>query len=179
MISPQFLVFQLRFQGNTVICNRPDVLRKSADPLLADHSALNPPSQQFRCQITRKNLGSIAQRLADVLAVAPRQAVTVLVNSNGTPWKNANVLAQAFAAELTRLKIEGMVFHGLRKTTAVVLAEAGCSTKQIAAITGQSDQMVEHYAKMADRERLAEAAVTKLERKLIRRPIKTDTDTPK
>jgi integrase len=117
----------------------------------------------------------IAQQLADVLAAAPRPAVTVLVNSNGTPWKNANALSQAFAAELTRLKIEGMVFHGLRKTTAVVLAEAGCSTKQIAAVTGQSDQMVEHYAKMADRERLAEAAVTKLERKLIRRPICTDT----
>lgn len=76
---------------------------------------------------------------------------------------------------MSRLGLD-VVFHGLRKTTAVVLAEAGCSTKQIAAITGQSDQMVEHYAKMADRERLAEAAVTKLERKLIRRPIGTDTD---
>lgn len=107
----------------------------------------------------------------------PRQAVTVLVSSKGVPWRTANVLAQAFGAELTRLGIKA-VFHGLRKTTAVVLAEAGCSTKQISAITGQSDQMVEHYAKMADRERLAQAAVTKLEHQMTRRSRKTDTPPP-
>lgn len=105
----------------------------------------------------------ISQPLADVLAGAPRSAVTVLVSSKGMSWAKANPLAQAFGDEIKRLGLDGLVFHGLRKTTAVVLAEAGCSTKQIAAITGQSDQMVEHYTKMADRQQLAKAAVIKLE----------------
>lgn len=108
----------------------------------------------------------IAQPLADVLAAAPKPAVTVLVNSKGIPWRTANVLAQAFGDELDALGLGEFVFHGLRKTTAVVLAEAGCSTKQIAAVTGQSDQMVEHYSKMADRAQLAKGAMVKLERKM-------------
>ncbi len=40
--------------------------------------------------------------------------------------------------------------------------EAGCTTKEIAAVPGQSDQVVEHYSKMADRELLAK----KLDRKM-------------
>lgn len=106
----------------------------------------------------------VSKHLAGVLARAPRQAVTVLVNSRGTPWIKANPLAQAFGAEITRLGLDGLVFHGLRKTAAVALADVGCSTKQIAAVTGQSDQMVEHYTRGADQKRLAKAAVVKLER---------------
>ena len=108
----------------------------------------------------------ISQPLAAILAEAPKMAVTMLVNSKGRPWARANPLAQAFGDELKRLGLTDLVFHGLRKTTAVVLAEAGCTTKQIAAITGQSDQMVEHYTRMADRSHLASAAVVKLERHL-------------
>jgi len=108
----------------------------------------------------------IAQPLADALARAPRSAVTVLTNSRGTPWRNANMLALAFGAEIDRLGLNGHVFHGLRKTSAVALAEAGCSTKQIAAITGQSDQMVSHYTRGADRAGLARSAMTLLEGRL-------------
>lgn len=125
----------------------------------------------------------VAQPLMNILARAPKSAVTVLVNSKGVPWRTSNVLAQAFGAELRRLKLGGLVFHGLRKTTAVVLAEAGCTVKQIAAITGQSDQMVSHYTKGVNRLDLARAAVTKMERKanssggrVTRTPGSSDTD---
>lgn len=104
--------------------------------------------------------------LVTALSIAPKCAVTVLVNSRGASWAKANPLAQAFGDEMKRLGLDGLVFHGLRKSAAVALAEAGCSTKQIAAVTGQSDQMVEHYAKGADQKRLAKAAVVKLERNL-------------
>ena len=104
----------------------------------------------------------ISQPLATVLAAAPRAAETILVSSRGEPWARSNVLAQAIGHDLARLGIKER-FHGLRKSTAVVLAEAGCSTKQISAITGQSDQMVSHYSKMADRGRLAKDAIDKLE----------------
>lgn len=105
----------------------------------------------------------ISQPLTVVLSAAPRAAQTVLVSSKGVPWKNANVLAQAIGHDLARLEIKER-FHGLRKSTAVVLAEAGCSTKQISAITGQSDQMVSHYTKMADRGQLARDGMDRLEK---------------
>jgi integrase len=56
------------------------------------------------------------------------------------------------------------VLHGLRKTAARTLAEAGCSEQEIAAITGHlSGRMVAHYTKAADQKKRATAAITKLE----------------
>jgi len=55
------------------------------------------------------------------------------------------------------------VTHGLRKAAARRLAEAGCSSKEIAAITGhKSLKEVERYTHAADQERLAVAAVRRL-----------------
>lgn len=62
-----------------------------------------------------------------------------------------------------RIRREGFAFHGLRKSATVKLAEAGCTEKEIAAITGQSLQMVEHYSKGADQLRLAREAIRKVE----------------
>jgi integrase len=107
----------------------------------------------------------LAQPLIAALAEAPRSAVTVLVNDAGTPWKTANCLAQAFGDEMKKLGLTGLVFHGLRKTCAVLLAEAGATTKQISAVTGQSDQMVSYYARLAERGGMAREAITKLEKK--------------
>jgi integrase len=100
--------------------------------------------------------------LTKILASAPKTALTVLVNSRGRPWRTANALAQAFGKEVKRLRLSGCVFHGLRKTACVTLAEAGCTMRQISAVTGQSGQMVDHYTKMADREALAAAAFAKV-----------------
>ena len=105
----------------------------------------------------------ISAPLRGILESAPKIAVTVLVNSRGIPWRTSNVLAQAFGDELKSLGLP-YVFHGLRKTSAVALALAGCTTKEIAAITGQSDQMVSHYTKGASRAVLARSAIVKLER---------------
>lgn len=118
----------------------------------------------------------IAQSLADALSAAPKSAMTVLVNSRGVPWRTTNSLAQAFGNELNAIGLGEFVFHGLRKTTAVALAEAGCSTKQIAAVTGHSDQMVAHYSKMADRAQLAKGAMVKLEQKMKANAAKLPTD---
>lgn len=53
--------------------------------------------------------------------------------------------------------------HGLRKAAARRLAEAGCTTKQIAAITGHRTlSEVQRYTDAADQEGLAEAAIVKL-----------------
>lgn len=59
---------------------------------------------------------------------------------------------------------DDLVFHGLRKTAAVRLAEAGCSTEQIKSITGhRSDDMAAYYARQANQKVLARAAMGKFE----------------
>lgn len=46
-----------------------------------------------------------------------------------------------------------------------MLAEAGCTTDEIKAITGHTtSRMVEHYTKGADQKKRASAAILKLER---------------
>ena len=48
------------------------------------------------------------------------------------------------------------VLHGLRKTAARKLAEAGCTEEEIKSITGHAtSRMVAHYTKGADRKKRA------------------------
>lgn len=54
--------------------------------------------------------------------------------------------------------------HGLRKNAIMNLIEAGCTPREVQAITGQSLQIVEHYAQGYNPERLAKAAIVKLEK---------------
>jgi integrase len=54
--------------------------------------------------------------------------------------------------------------HGLRKLAAAELADAGCTMHEIAAVTGHlSLSMVQLYTQSADQERLARAAIVRLE----------------
>jgi len=57
---------------------------------------------------------------------------------------------------------EGYSRHGLRKNAVNALLEAGASHAEVAAVTGQSVAMVEHYAREVDQARLAESAIRKL-----------------
>jgi len=67
------------------------------------------------------------------------------------------------AKPLAVLRERRRVFHGLRKSAVVFLLEAGCTDAQVCAITGQSREMVEHYAKQVNQRRLAAAAILKWE----------------
>jgi hypothetical protein len=51
--------------------------------------------------------------------------------------------------------------HGLRKNAVIALLEAGCSSPETAAISGQSLRVVEHYAKERDQSLMADSAVLK------------------
>ena len=53
--------------------------------------------------------------------------------------------------------------HGLRKNAVTALVESGCSPREIQAITGQSLQIIEHYAQEYNRRNLARGAVVKWE----------------
>jgi integrase len=94
-----------------------------------------------------------------------RDAVTMLATIHGRPWRSGRVLSTRFAMAAGQIPaLRGVTFHGLRKTAAARLAEAGCSTHEIAAITGHKTlAMVELYTRDADQKRRATAAIFRLE----------------
>lgn len=94
---------------------------------------------------------------------ASATAVTILTNTLGRPWKPQH-LSHELPVGLARLGMpRDLNVHGLRKLAAAELADAGCTTHEIAAVTGHRTlAMVQHYTRTADQRRLAEAAVVKL-----------------
>lgn len=96
---------------------------------------------------------------------ADRASVTILTAARGKPWAHGGSFSTAFSAAVRRHpELDGCVFHGLRKTAAAKLAEAGASTLEIAAITGHTTlSMIELYTRQAEQKTRARAAVVKLE----------------
>lgn len=103
----------------------------------------------------------LARELAAWRATSKGQHI--LAHDDGTPWDRDHltmlVVRQRRAAGLP----EALNLHGLRKLAAVRLAQAGCSTHEIAAFTGhQTLAEVARYTAAADQERLAESAARRL-----------------
>lgn len=101
--------------------------------------------------------------LRPVLASIPKRATTVLTSSEGTPWTLSGFKSAWRKDKPKALAEGGFVFHGLRKSAVVRLLEAGCTTAEVQAITGQSMEMVEHYAKEVNQRKLAAAGMKKWE----------------
>lgn len=88
--------------------------------------------------------------------------LTILRTTTGRPW-TANVLSAAFSREVKERGVTGCTLHGLRKTAGAMLAEAGCSTKQIQSILGHTTlSEVERYTEEADQRKMATAAIRRL-----------------
>jgi integrase len=116
----------------------------------------------------------VAQRLKvildEALAARPHDCVEhlqLVLNQRGRPYK-----PNGFRTMLWRLihglEVEGKVmagltFHGLRHTAATTLAELGANQHEIAALLGhRSLVMAALYSAEADREKLGEAAIIRL-----------------
>jgi integrase len=101
--------------------------------------------------------------LAAMLRAWPRKHVVMLTTAFNKPFSDAgygNMMADAIAAAGLP---DRCVLHGLRKAAARRLAEAGCTEKEIAAVTGHTTlKEVARYTRAADQKRLAEGAVAKL-----------------
>ncbi len=103
--------------------------------------------------------------LAAMLEHLSRDNMTFLVTAQDKPFTPAgfgNRFGQAIrSAGLPK----GCSSHGLRKAAARRLAEAGCSEKEIAAMTGhQTLKEVARYTRAADQHRLASQAMAQVER---------------
>lgn len=99
--------------------------------------------------------------LLKILEETKRQGLTIICGRGGGQMKIAAVRRrlQKFAKEMG-VKV---VPHGLRKNAVNSLLEAGCSIGETAAISGQSLQMVEHYAKRRATAKMGSAAILKWE----------------
>jgi integrase len=91
----------------------------------------------------------------------------ILLSTRSTAWTRdgfkASWAKEVNEPDMAELRTRRLVFHGLRKSAVVFLLEAGCSDAEAAAITGQSRNIVEHYAKQVNQRRLAAAAILKWE----------------
>lgn len=141
--------------------------QRLADVLAMLWSAISRNGISVRQEKTGKLLLIPLHRdLAAVLEDVPRHAVSVLTNTDRRPWTMNGFQATWRRNKPAEVRDLGLVFHGLRKSAVVTLLEAGCSDAEVAAVTGQSRTMVEHYARMVNQERLARAAILKWERQL-------------
>jgi integrase len=95
--------------------------------------------------------------LQSVLDATPTEHLTFLTTKDGAPFSPAGFgnLFQRWCKEAGLPK--GLSAHGLRKACCTRLAEAGCSEKQIMAISGHAS--IARYTKAADQARLARSAM--------------------
>ena len=97
--------------------------------------------------------------LATALASVPRTNLTFLMTEKGAPFTSAG-FGNWFRDQCNLAGLSHCTAHGLRKAAATRLANAGCSSDQIKAITGhKSLSEVAHYTRAADQQRLARQAL--------------------
>lgn len=107
----------------------------------------------------------VGKPLRMLLDLQKRSADTILTNSRGASWTNDG-FKTSWGKACKKAGIEDLTFHDLRGTAVTRLALAGCTTSQIAAITGHNLKDVEnlldaHY--LGGKIELAEIAINKLE----------------
>ncbi len=87
----------------------------------------------------------------------------LITTARGKPW-HEDSFTHAFGDHLESIGLGELCFHGLRHHSATALAEAGCSEREIQAITGhKTTAMVSRYTAKADQRRRASAAIVKLQ----------------
>lgn len=98
----------------------------------------------------------ISSELKAELDRTPRKGLFILEGQSDKPLRKR---LQKFTAALGAKTVP----HGLRKNAVNALLEAGCTIAEVASITGQTFQVVEHYAARVDTHKLGQAAIHKLE----------------
>tara|TARA_B000000460_G_scaffold202258_1_gene148948 strand:- start:251 stop:673 length:423 start_codon:yes stop_codon:yes gene_type:complete len=106
------------------------------------------------------------ENLKAMIAELPRsdRHLHLLSNRRGDPL-TAGVFLK-WCQEFSRSIGENRTPHGLRKNAAIDLFEAGCSTAQVAAVTGhKSLSMLEHYGKRRSQPKIARVSMAMWKRK--------------
>jgi integrase len=105
----------------------------------------------------------IGIELRRAIDATPAEHMTFLMTAYGRPFTAAG-FTNSFRDMCNEAGLpNGLSAHGLRNAMCRRLAEAGCTEKQIAAISGHKTlRMVQHYTRAADQERLARSALEQL-----------------
>jgi integrase len=113
---------------------------------------------------TRRVFVACTPALRKMLDEIDRGAAVILTTKTGLAWKK-RYFADQWDAACKAAGITDLHFHDLRGTAVTMLAEAGCSVPEIAAITGHSlksvDTILEKY--LSRTESLAKSAMAKFE----------------
>jgi integrase len=100
--------------------------------------------------------------LRQIIDATPRKNLTFLITESGAPF-TAEGFGKWFRERCDEADLPHCSFHGLRKAAATKLADVGCDTLEIAAITGHASlKEVERYTKTRDRKKAARRAMMKL-----------------
>ena len=97
---------------------------------------------------------------ADLMAELDRTPKTGITIITGIAESTLRQRLQKFTLEHGAKTVP----HGLRKNAVNALLEAGCTVPEVAAITGQTHQVVEQYAAKVNRRKLGRAAVVKFDK---------------
>jgi integrase len=104
----------------------------------------------------------VVPELARALESVPRTNLTFLVTERGAPFTSAG-FGNWFRDICNEAGLAHCSAHGLRKLAATRLANAGCSEREIMAITGhKSVSEVSRYVRAAEQARLAEQAMSRI-----------------
>jgi integrase len=137
-----------------------DALSLTWNHIQGDYIVVQPQKGRRRKQELSIRLH---KALREELARHPKAGITIAVNpatKRRYGEKVARDLLQAFAAGLGA----DIVPHGLRKNAVNSLLEAGNSVAETASVSGQTLQLVEHYAKQRNQAKLSDAAVLRWEK---------------
>lgn len=110
----------------------------------------------------RKAIVPLYGALKDYLATLPKRATTVLVNTDGDPWKGG--FGSSWGAACDRAGIDELHFHDLRGTAATNFAMAGFDPREIALIMAWSEKnvqaIIDHYV---NHEAILEARIRRMD----------------
>jgi integrase len=114
----------------------------------------------------------IAGPLRAILDNTKRTALTILTAPNGKPWRTdpkPTYFQHHWRAATLAAGLDGLHFHDLRGTTCTLLAEAGATPSEIAAMLGWTVSTVNHMLDtyQAMTATLSDSAVAKLERRAV------------
>ena len=101
--------------------------------------------------------------LIDLLSQWPKSGLFLILTARDTPH-SASAFTQWMSSNIGAAGLpDRCVTHGLRKSAATRLADAGCSNKEIQAITGHAtSEQVDRYTRAAEQKRLARSAAERL-----------------
>lgn len=94
-----------------------------------------------------------------------KRGLTLLTAANGRPITQ-EALRQELKAFCAARGHPDLKPHGLRKNAVIALLTAGCSVAETSAITGQTYDLVQYYARQIDQEKMAGAAILKMEQRV-------------